>query len=168
MLCLCIVWAGYQLNSFMSGGTFGLLFAPGVSWSIMGAAQVGLAVSGARASGILDFHRVSPMTPTELTLGFFFGAPIREYVLFAAPCRSRRSAWPSDPEPPRVRPAHDLVFTTAWTFHGLALLNGLISKAKANVAVGGGRRSSSSSFFRWSPDRWAASCPRQFVERPTG
>ena len=24
------------------------------------------------------------MTPTELTLGFFFGAPIREYVLFAA------------------------------------------------------------------------------------
>ena len=35
------------------------------------------------ASGILDFHRVSPLTPAELTLGFFFGAPIREYVLFA-------------------------------------------------------------------------------------
>ena len=52
--------------------------------AIMGSGQVNASVSGARASGILDFHRVSPLTPTELTLGFFFGAPIREYVLFAA------------------------------------------------------------------------------------
>ena len=51
---------------------------------IMGAAQVNASVNGAAHSGILDFHRVSPLTPTELTLGFFFGAPIREYALFAA------------------------------------------------------------------------------------
>ena len=38
----------------------------------------------ARESGILDFHRVSPMAPAAVVLGFFFGAPIREYLLFAA------------------------------------------------------------------------------------
>ena len=87
---------------------------------------------GARASGILDFHRVSPLTPTELTLGFFFGAPIREYLLFAATLPfSVALHGLRRPEPPRVDPAHDPAWSRrAWTFHGLALLNGLISKSK--------------------------------------
>ena len=55
--------------------------APGRSWAPARSAPRSAVPA---ASGILDFHRVSPMTPTELTLGFFFGAPIREYPLFAA------------------------------------------------------------------------------------
>ena len=60
-----------------------LLALQAVILVVMGASQVGSSVGAARASGILDFHRVSPLTPAELTLGFFFGAPVREYVLFA-------------------------------------------------------------------------------------
>ena len=84
VLCICIVWGGYQLDGFANGGAFGVLLGlQAVILVVMGASQVGTSVGAARASGILDFHRVSPLTPTELTLGFFFGAPIREYVLFA-------------------------------------------------------------------------------------
>ena len=101
---------------------------------IMGAAQVGSAVGGARLSGILDFHRVSPLTPAELTLGFFFGAPIREYVLFAmhAPVR-RRSSWRS-----AIPSVHGFVqlmiflIAIAWVFHGLAILNSLIMKPRTS------------------------------------
>ena len=84
VLCICIAWGGYQLDAYHNGGAFGALLAlQAVILIVMGASQVGSSVSAARASGILDFHRVSPLTPGELTIGFFFGAPIREYVLFA-------------------------------------------------------------------------------------
>jgi hypothetical protein len=97
----------------------------------MGSSQVGASINGARASGILDFHRVSPMTPTELTLGFFFGAPIREYVLFAATipftviCMAQGV--------PSFRGFVQLmivVLTTSWVVHGMMLLGGLVSKAR--------------------------------------
>ena len=132
MLCICILWAGYQLDMFISGGAAGWLLAlQSVILVIMGAAQVNGSVNGARASGILDFHRVSPMTPTELTIGFFFGAPIREYLLFAAtlPCLAVCIAF-GVPSPRAAIQLMIMVITTAWCFHAVAMLNGLISRGK--------------------------------------
>ena len=85
MINLCLAYAGYELNWYQTGTVAGTIVAiQVVLLAVMGSAQVNASVNGARASGILDFHRVSPLTSTELTLGFFFGAPIREYALFAA------------------------------------------------------------------------------------
>ena len=105
----------------------------------MGASQVSAAVGGCEASGILDFHRVSPLTPTELTLGFFFGAPIREYVLFA--CTLPFVALFLAFGVPSVHGFVQLMIflvAIAWVFHGLALLNSLIMKGQrsARGAVG--------------------------------
>ena len=84
VLCMCIVWAGYENDAFLNGRAFEwLVMLQGIILIILGGSQVSAAVGGARLSGILDFHRVSPLTPAELTLGFFFGAPIREYLQFA-------------------------------------------------------------------------------------
>src|SRR5262245_28665880 len=83
-LCLCIAWAGFQLGTFADGGAFTVLLLLQIIIIVaIGGGQVATVVGGARSSGILDFHRVSPLSPTELTLGFFFGAPIREYILLA-------------------------------------------------------------------------------------
>ncbi len=139
-LCLCIVWAGYQLNIFITGGAFEFLaILQGIILVVMGGSQVSAAVNGARASGILDFHRVSPLSPTELTLGFFFGPPIREYILFASTLPYAALCLATGA--PTVRGLVQIVivlFTTAWIFHGLALLNALISKPRASTrgAVG--------------------------------
>jgi hypothetical protein len=134
VLCICIAWAGIQLQSLSNGGTFGLLLGlQSVILVVMGATQVGSAVGAARASGILDFHRVSPLTPTELTLGFFFGAPIREYVLFA--CTLPFSLFCLVFGTPSVHGFVQLMVllvACAWLFHGLALLNALLAKARAN------------------------------------
>ena len=51
--------------------------------SFLGTNQVVSAVGRARESGILDFHRISPESPRSVAEGFFIGAPIREYLLFA-------------------------------------------------------------------------------------
>ncbi|MFI5458401.1 MAG: hypothetical protein ACHRXM_23470 [Isosphaerales bacterium] len=134
VLCLCIAWAGYQLGTFASGGAFGLLMSlQAIILVIMGAAQVGTAVGGARGSGILDFHRVSPVSPAALTLGFFLGAPIREYVLFATtlPFSALCLAFGS----PTVYGFVQLMIVliaAAWLLHGLAILNALLSKPRTS------------------------------------
>ncbi len=132
ILCLCIAYGGYQLNAFQTGGAAGTLLAlQTVLLVIMGSGQVGASVNGARASGILDFHRVSPLTPTQMTLGFFFGAPIREYLLFAATLPFMVLCMALGV--PSLRGFIQLMIlliAAAWTVQGLTLLNGLMSKAK--------------------------------------
>jgi hypothetical protein len=134
VICLCIVWAGYQLQTLQNGQAFGLLLTlQFIVLVVMGAAQVGLAVGTARAAGILDFHRVSPLSPTELTLGFFFGAPIREYILFACtlPFSLLFLAF-GTPSLHGFVQLMVLLIASAWVIHGLALLNALLAKARAN------------------------------------
>ena len=140
VLCACIVWAGYENDAFLDGRAFEwLTILQGIILVIMGASQVSSAVGGAKVSGILDFHRVSPLTPTELTLGFFFGAPIREYVLFA--CTLPFVVLFMAFGVPSVHGFIQLVIfmvAIAWVFHGVALLNSLIAKGQrsARGAVG--------------------------------
>jgi hypothetical protein len=132
LLCLCIAYAGYALDIFKNGFAAGMILAiQFVLLVIMGSSQVGASVSGARNSGILDFHRVSPMTPTELTLGFFFGAPIREYSLFAAtlPFTVLCMAF-GIPSPRGFVQLMMILLTSAWTLQGLVLLTALASKGK--------------------------------------
>jgi hypothetical protein len=85
ILALGIVVMGYQYNRLNGGETFGaLMILQTVILAVMGASQISSSMSKARELGILDFHRVSPMPAYSLALGFFFGAPIREYLMFAA------------------------------------------------------------------------------------
>jgi hypothetical protein len=132
-LCLCIVWGGYQLDDFSSGRAFGwLLSLQAIVLAIMGAGQVGSAVGAARASGILDFHRVSPVSPAALTLGFFFGAPIREYVLFATtlPFSALCLAFGA----PTVHGFIQLMILllgASWLLHGISLLSALLAKPRS-------------------------------------
>jgi hypothetical protein len=139
VLGICIVWASYQAAGFPGGSTIGLLFTlQTIILAIMGSAQVASSINNARASGILDYHRISPLTPTELTLGFFFGAPIREYVLFG--CTLPFSAIFLVAGALSIRGFIHLMivlFATSWILHALALLSGLLSKVKVNSAIGG-------------------------------
>jgi hypothetical protein len=135
VLCLCIAWGGFQLDAFSSGGAFGTLFAlQAIILAIMGSTQVGTSVASARASGILDFHRVSPLSPTELVLGFFFGAPIREYVLLA--CTLPFSFLCLAMGSPDFRGLVQLMIVlvaTSWVLHGLSLLNALVLKRQVGM-----------------------------------
>lgn len=132
LLCLCIAYAGYQLDLFRTGTAAGLILAlQFILLLIMGSGQIGASVSGARTSGILDFHRVSPMTPAELTFGFFFGAPIREYLLFAAtlPFTALCMAF-GIPSFRGFVQLMLLLLVTVWTLHALVLLSSLMSRGK--------------------------------------
>ena len=69
--------------------------------------------------------------PTELVLGFFFGAPIREYILLATTLPYALLCVGFG-----VPSAHGLIqivialIAFAWLFHGMALLSALLAKPR--------------------------------------
>lgn len=130
VLCVCISWGGYEFYSFTSGGAYGAFFAlEAVILAIMGSTQIGTSVSTARASGMLDFHRVSPLSSNELVIGFFFGAPVREYLLFACTlpfvvlCLAMGT-----PDFHELVQLMIVLIATSWVLHGFSLLSALILK----------------------------------------
>jgi hypothetical protein len=50
---------------------------------LMGGSQVAAAVSHINESGIIDFHRVTPMPSKVQTVGILLGAPIREFAFYS-------------------------------------------------------------------------------------
>ena len=49
----------------------------------MGTGSVAGGISREAADGMVDYQRLTPMTPLSKIVGYLFGLPIREYVLFA-------------------------------------------------------------------------------------
>lgn len=130
VLCACAIAAGFEMNGFRSGLSYSVIFAlQAFLLGLLGASQVGSAVGGSRSSGVLEFHRVSPLSPAELTFGFLIGAPIREYVLFActlpflAVC-----GFMGIPTPRAIIQLLILLVFSCWVMHGLAILAALMTR----------------------------------------
>jgi hypothetical protein len=88
VVCGCVVWAaiagaGWNDEDYAKGMFRFLVFIQAVILLLVGTYQVNSAVGNARASGMLDFHRISPQRPDVLTVGFLLGGAIREWILFA-------------------------------------------------------------------------------------
>jgi hypothetical protein len=80
---LCIVWL--DLSIFKADDAVGshlFFWLQALILMLMGGSQVAAAVGYVKESGILDFHRVTPVPPSVQALGFLLGAPIREWILF--------------------------------------------------------------------------------------
>jgi hypothetical protein len=65
-------------------GAFMLLLWAEAGVLLWGIAQVAASLARAKELGVLDFHRISPLSPHHVALGFILGAPIREYVIYVA------------------------------------------------------------------------------------
>ncbi len=141
IICLIIMYAGYQLNAFKNGTAFGVvLTVQAIVLGIIGATQISAAVGGARESGILDFHRVTPMSPMAITLGFFFGAPIREYAMYAVTIPFALICVANEaPEFWGFVQIQIILFLGTWILHAFSLFNALVMKkprAGARGAIG--------------------------------
>ena len=139
ILCLFIVWSGQAFNWFRNGFSLSLMLGlEAILLAIVGTQQIAGAVGSARESGVIDFHRVSPQPPSWLTLGYFLGGPIREYVLFAVtvPFAIFLAA---------MSPLGVLglllvwvaMFVCAWILQLIALLGTLVSKKPKGATRGG-------------------------------
>ena len=136
-LCAGVTAVGIEYGWYRSGFTIiSLLTFQSILLGVMGASQIASIVGNVRTSGILEFHRVSPLTAAELVFGFLLGAPIREYMLFAVTLPFVGfCAWMSVPTPRGAVQLVILVVASSWVLHGLALLTSLMSR-RATAARG--------------------------------
>lgn len=138
VLCVSTCWAGYELNWLINAQALGMITGLQVFLLLfIGSAQVSASATKARTSGILDFHRVAPLPPLHLMLGFFLGGPVREYALFA--CTLPFALFCAYQAPIGI-PGYLLflipLMLGCWIGHGLGLLNSLLGKAAGSTARG--------------------------------
>lgn len=96
---LVVLIAGFIFFTARAGGTYRarmdivdaarlplipLLFLQGVILFGLATGQVAGAMTAEADEGVLDYQRLAPMTPLAKVVGYLFGLPIREWVLFAA------------------------------------------------------------------------------------
>lgn len=88
VLSLAVIWMEFQFNTKRYDRSAGYILGGMIFMMlIVGATALGQMITVTRASGMIDFHRLSPQSPRSLLFGFMLGGPIREYamVLFAIP-----------------------------------------------------------------------------------
>ncbi|MDB4519172.1 hypothetical protein N9118_06435, partial [Akkermansiaceae bacterium] len=61
-----------------------LLVLQGLILFMLGTGQVAGAMTAEADEGVLEYQRLAPMTPLTKVVGYLFGLPIREWVIFAA------------------------------------------------------------------------------------
>jgi hypothetical protein len=142
-LAACIAWAG--LDGRLFGVVTAVILLMGlqiVVLALFGSNQLNVSLGGARESGILAFHRVSPLPPAVVALGFFLGAPIREYVLAAIVVPfAFFDAYQIDAFSPAkgllwLTQLEVAVLTTTWVVHGVAML-GCLTRKKPRGSIQG-------------------------------
>ncbi|MDX2035216.1 MAG: hypothetical protein SFX72_01095 [Isosphaeraceae bacterium] len=130
VICILIAYSGYSFQGFTNGMVFSLtMIFQAILLAVIGATQIGSSVGAARESGIIDYHRVSPLSPLSLVLGFFFGAPVREYAMYAMTLPlALICIFNEAPGALGFFEATVALFLSAWTMHALALLTSLSTK----------------------------------------
>lgn len=131
VICSCLLWSGFQAGGqfLQQGGLFVAYFSlQGLALNLVGMSQVASSIGQVNDSGVLDFHRISPLPPTTTAIGFLLGAPIREYfvVLLILPF-SFFAAMNSQPGIVGFVATGLVLFSSTILFHLLALTAGLLA-----------------------------------------
>lgn len=66
------------------GAIIPLLVLQGLILFVLGTAQVSGGMTAERDEGVIDYQRLIPMSPLSKVVGYLFGLPVREYVMFFA------------------------------------------------------------------------------------
>jgi hypothetical protein len=94
---------------------------------VLGTAQVSGGMTAETDEGVIDYQRLIPMSPISKVLGYLFGLPIREYVMFAATLPFTTWALWSGGVPAGVwAPLYAVTFTSALTYHLTGLVTGSV------------------------------------------
>ena len=136
VISICITWAAVQIPWIGSSSAVMMLLGLQVlTLAVGGSRQINTSLGGVRESGILDFHRVSPLPPWRVALGFFLVVPIREYALtaitmpFALFCSFSLDAGDTWRGVFWLQELEVALLATSWLFHATTMLACLTRKS---------------------------------------
>lgn len=112
----------------------GLIVIQSVILMILGTNAVASGVSLERDQRLLDYQRMTPMSPTSKVLGYMFGLPAREYFMFALTLPFMAIAIAvSGLSLLTVLHFYAVFFTSVWVYHMTGLVAGMVAP-KARMA----------------------------------
>ncbi|MCC5830751.1 MAG: hypothetical protein JJU36_14995 [Phycisphaeraceae bacterium] len=118
-------------------GLMPLLVIQGIVLIFLGTGRIAAAMVEMREKGILDFHRMTPMSPGNKIIGQLFGLPAREYALCLITMPFVMFCW-------MVGQIHLLVlaelylvfFSSVILYHSIAMVMGMVARSPRTAFVG--------------------------------
>jgi len=118
----------------------GLIIVQAVIMMMAGTGAVASGVARERDERLLDYQRMTPMSPTARIIGYLFGLPAREYVLFALTLPFVAGAViVSGFSLLTLLHFYAVFFTSVWVYHMTALVAGMVApkpRAASLLSVG--------------------------------
>lgn len=106
-----------------------LLIIQGLILFVLGTAQASGGMTAERDEGVIDYQRLLPMTPAAKVLGYLFGLPIREYVMFACTLPfTIWGLWKGEVPAHTWLSLYGVIVSTTILYHLTGLLTGTIVK----------------------------------------
>jgi hypothetical protein len=96
---------------------------------VLGTAQVSGGMTAETDEGVIDYQRLIPMSPLSKVLGYLFGLPVREYLMFAVTLPFTAWAlWKGEVAVSTWMPLYAVIFTSSLTYHLTGLVTGTVVK----------------------------------------
>ena len=96
---------------------------------VLGTAQVSGGMTAETDEGVIDYQRLIPMSPLSKVLGYLFGLPVREYVMFCSTLPFTAWAlWKGEVAAITWVPLYAVFLTTTLTYHLTGLVTGTVVK----------------------------------------
>ena len=94
---------------------------------VFGTAQASGGMVAERDEGLIDYQRLIPMSPLSKVMGYLFGLPVREYVMFLATLPfTAWSLWRGNVAWNVWLPLYAIVLTSTLTYHLSGLVTGTV------------------------------------------
>jgi hypothetical protein len=107
----------------------GLLVLQCLILFVLGTAQVAGGMTAERDEGVIDYQRLIPMPPLAKVLGYLFGLPVREHVMFLATLPFTAWAlWRGQVPWQTWLPLYLILFTSTMLYHFTGLVTGTVVK----------------------------------------
>ncbi len=106
-----------------------LLTAQGLILFMIGTAMVSGGMIAERDEGVIDYQRLVPMGPTAKVIGYLFGLPVREYVMFFASLPfAAWLIWRGNIAPGIWLKVYTVVLSSTLLYHFTGLLIGTVAR----------------------------------------
>jgi hypothetical protein len=105
-----------------------ILIMQGIILMLMGTGSVAIGIAQERMGGVLDYQRMTPMSPTSKIIGYLIGLPIREYFLFLLTMPYvLYAAAVSGVKPLNLIHLYAVGFVSVWLYHMTGMVAGMVS-----------------------------------------
>ena len=106
-----------------------MLILQGVILFVFGTAQVAGGMTAERDEGVIDYQRLIPMSPLSKVIGYVFGLPVREYVMFFTTLPfAAWLFWKGRVESTVWLQLYTALLSSALLYHFTGLLTGTVAK----------------------------------------